>query len=921
MEKRKNRKKARSVASNVVKKQNFNFNRMFAGKMSKKKSANQKSDSSNLKRNPKGNAKTNKKGRKKHSRLKKVLLVLFLLFFLMILVLIGIFCGIFFSDKFALSREDLLLSKANTIVYDRDGNVIAELSGDENREIISISDMSEFIPKAFVAIEDERFYDHSGVDWKRTLGATGTYIFKGESSYGGSTITQQLVKNITNERDTSGQAGAERKIKEMSRAYQVEKMISKDQILELYLNIIPLAAEGGDVCGVQTASMYYFNKSASELSLEEAAFLAGINHSPNSYNPFRNSDNEEAQKEVMEKIKKRTNTVLAKMKELGRITPEQYETAHNNVEEGLKFEKGDLPTSRVESYFIQAAIDEVVNDLVEEKGLSTEYAKSRVYGGGYRIYTTMSSKVQADLESTYKSDEFILTSSASPSHSQSAMVIMDYTTGQVVGCMGGLGDDVNAIGINRATNITRQPGSSFKPIVTYGCGIEKGVITAGTVYDNSRTSFGKWSPASTSAYSGLCTIRNAIEVSSNTVAAKIMSEIGPDNAIDFARECGFKHLVKASENGDYNDSNIPSMALGGLTYGVSPLEMAAAYSMIGNNGVYIEPTFYTKVEDSSGVSIIETKQESKRIMSEQNAYIMKSLLKQPVEGSYGTATNCRISGIDVGAKTGTTDAEYDRWLCGLTPYYAAATWYGYDNEEGKVKVNGSGNYAAKVWINVMRKVHEDLPEATFTRPSGIVDVRICRKSGCKATDSCSDTYTEIFAENSVPGTCSGHSLRVCDETGLLATEYCPSTHYLAFVPEKERNPSWKTSSSESYSAPSETCNVHTGPANGNNNTNKQNGGDVTVTVSSDVEVPDVSGMSVTAARNKLKEKGLSVEVSPSDAATGEVVSQYPVAGKYVEKNSKVTITVKEKENKPPEGNDPDPTPSNGGNSNTTNQNN
>ena len=374
----------------------------------------------------------NKKGKKKHPRLKRFFIITFLLFTLLILVAIGIFCGIFFSDKFALSREDLLLSNANTIVYDKDGNVIAELSGAENREIISIGDMSEFLPKAFVSIEDERFYSHSGVDVKRTLAATGTYIFKGDSSFGGSTITQQLVKNITNERENSGSAGIERKIKEMSRAYQVEKMISKDQILELYLNIIPLGADGGDICGVEMASTYYFNKSASELSIEECAFLAGINHAPNTYNPFKNTEDAEKQAQVMNKIRVRTQTVLTKMKELGYISEEQYNTAYQNAENGLVFTKGELPNSNVTSYFIQAALEDVVDDLVEKKGFSEEYAKSRVYGGGYKIYTTQNSSIQADLEEVYKADTYVQTSSGSPTHSQSAMVIIDYTNGQVV---------------------------------------------------------------------------------------------------------------------------------------------------------------------------------------------------------------------------------------------------------------------------------------------------------------------------------------------------------------------------------------------------------------------------------------------------------------------------------------------------------
>ena len=479
--KNKRRKSGSSVASSVIKKRNFNANRKSASRMSKKQASSQS----------KYNNKRKKGGKKKHSRLKKAFLILFLLMFLLVLVGIGIFCGIFFSDKFALSKEDLLLSKANTLVYDIDGNVIAELSGDENREIISYKDMSPYLSEAFISIEDERFREHHGVDWKRTIAATGTYVTKGESSYGGSTITQQLVKNITNERDNSGQAGVERKIKEMSRAYQVEKMISKEQILELYLNIIPLGAEGGDICGVEMASTYYFNKSASELTLEESAFLAGINHAPNAYNPFRYADDEAKQAEVSKRIKDRTQTVLKKMKDLKRISQEDYDAAYNKVEEGLHFEKGDLPTSNVRSYFIQAAIQQVTKDLVEQKGITEDYAKSRVYGGGYRIYTTMQPKVQESLESTFKSDEFVLTSSASPTHSQSAMVVMDYTTGQVAGCMGGLGTDVDAIGINRATNITRQPGSSFKPIVTYGCGLEKGVITASTVYDNSKTYFGR----------------------------------------------------------------------------------------------------------------------------------------------------------------------------------------------------------------------------------------------------------------------------------------------------------------------------------------------------------------------------------------------------------------------------------------------
>ncbi len=864
--------------------------------------------------------KKEKTNKKKHPVLKKIIIISVLLFVLAILVGIGIFCGIFFSDKFALSREDLLLSNANTTVYDKNGTVIAELSGDENREIITIADMTEYLPKAFVAIEDERFYSHKGVDIKRTLAATGTYLLKGDSSFGGSTITQQLVKNITNERDNSGSAGVERKIKEMSRAYQVEKMISKDQILELYLNIIPLGADGKDICGVEMAATYYFNKSASELSIEECAFLAGINNAPNTYNPFKNAgENGDAakQEQVMNKIKTRTKTVLAKMKELKYITEEQYNEAYQKVESGIAFNKGQLPSSTVRSYFIQLALDEVINDLVEEKGFSEEYAKSRVYGGGYKIYLTQDSGIQANIDEVYRSGNYILTSPKSATHSQSAMVIIDHTTGQVVGLTGGLGSDVDAIGLNRA-NIVQQTGSSIKPIVTYGYGIESRTITAATVYNDAKTAFGKWEPKNDSGgFSGYITVRNAIERSVNIVACKIMSELGPDNAIDFARKCGISTLIKASEveKGKNNDSNISSMALGGQTVGVTPLEMAAAYAMIANNGVYISPTFYTKVEDSAGNIVVESKQTSERVMTEQHAYIMKTLLKQPVEGGSGTARVCRMNNFDVGAKTGTTNDKKDNWLCGFTPYYTAAAWYGYD--DNNVVINGSGNNAAKLWADVMKKVHTNLNAAKFTEPSGIVKLTVCKKSGCRATSSCSETYTEYFVQGEEPGTCEGHALKVCSDSHKIATEFCPNTYYYSFLPEKEKNPSWKTTSDESV-APTETCTMHTG----NTTTVDTNVPNTKVPESTDITVPNIIGLSETDAKAKLRGLGLTVFSKTKNDPTkkdGVVIQQSINPNDVVEKNTAITITINKLDRTPDSGNNtnPDRNLTNNSDSNTT----
>lgn len=835
----------------------------------------------------------NKGSKRDFSKLKKVILIAVILLFLLILIAGGVFVGIFFSDKFAMTKEDLLIGYSNTIIYDAEGNVIAELSGKENRKIITMNEMSEYLPKAFVAIEDERFYKHNGVDVKRTVAATATYLtHSGESNFGGSTITQQLVKNITNEKESSGAAGMQRKIREMSRAYQIEKMLSKDQILELYLNLIPLASSGGDICGVETASRYYFNKSASELSIEQCAFIAGVTHSPSQYNPYKENPN-------TDRIKNRTKTVLGKMKKLGYINDEQYNEAVAKVEEGLQFEKGELPTSTIKDYYVSAAVDQVVNDLVEEKGMSAEYARSRVYSGGLKIYTTQVQSVQKAVEEEYKQDKYIKSAKAEDAaegaHTQSAMVIIDHKTGRVVGCMGGLGTDVDAVGLNRINSL-RQPGSSIKPIGVYGPAIEKGIINAATIYDNTYpTVFGtSYTPHNASNQkSGLCTIRDAIEVSANIVACKVMTELTPDVAIDFMRDLGITSLTKASEteNG-YNDSNLTT-ALGAVSYGISPLEMAAAYAAIANDGVYIQPTFYTKVEDSAGNVIIEAKQESRRVFSEGNAYILKSLLKNPVEGSQGTARICKMNSIDVGAKTGTTQEQKDLWLCGFTPYYTAATWFGYDYPE-YVNTSG-GSPATLIWNTVMKNIHSDLEGSRFIKPGNVVSATVCRSSGKCATSACKDTYTEYFVEGAVPGKCEGHnSFEICSDSKKLATEYCPhkETSYGLAMPEKEANAKWKTNSNGKYTVITEKCDVHTAETKAKEDETK-----VTVEptkTDSDVTVPNVIEKSEAEAIAELKAKGLTVKVKHNENATsndGKVASQEPKAGAVVSKSKEIIITV------------------------------
>ena len=799
----------------------------------------------------------------KNTKSKKVLKIILVVFILFFIICAGICAGIFFGlfgDDFKITKEDLIIEDMNTVFKDRNGNVIANLSGEENRSIISKEEMPDYLPKAFVSIEDERFYKHHGVDIKRTLGTTFQYVIHGgSSSYGGSTITQQLVKNLTEDKDDTGVAGMVRKIKEMSKAYQVERLISKDQILELYLNIIFL---GDKAYGVEVASKYYFNKSCKDLDLAECAFLAGINHSPNAYKPF-DTENQKMQ----DKIKNRTKTVLMKMKELGAITSDaEYNAAVEEVNNGLAFVKGDISTNAATySYHTAAAIKQVKADLMEKNKWNEEFADLQLRSKGYVIYSTEDTDIQAKMEEEFKkTDKYQISSKNSNGEkikSQAAMVVIDHKTGQVLGNVGGLGTEVNAAGFNRSTQAYRQPGSTIKPIAVIAPGLENKVLTAGTVYADVPTNFGTkanpYEPKNDSnKFEGSMTIREAIERSQNIPEVKAMSEIGPLNSINFLREIGVSKLVTASENKKHNDEAV-QLALGGVTNGISPLEMAAAYAMIANDGEYIEPTFYTKVEDKNGNVVLEPQQERKQAMTEQNAYILQSILTAPVTGNNGTATYCSISGMDVAAKTGTTNDSKDRWLCGFTPYYTAATWYGYD-ENIEIKYKGR-NPAGQIWDAVMTSINKDLESARFEKPSGIVTKKICKDTGLLASSKCSNTYNEIFVSGTEPKeTCDGGrtTVTLCSESGKVATEYCTNTYSKTYttIPEKEKNAKWKSDYNGYYgNAPTQKCTIHTKPV--------ENHKPDSNTITNEVTPPPSTGNTVTGGDEKPQK--------PGDGSTGE----------------------------------------------------
>lgn len=769
------------------------------------------------KKNVKGK-KSNKK-KKMNPKFKMFLKIVLVIFLLLCVIGAGIIAAMFFGlfgDEFEITKDELTAGSSNTIVVDSQGKEIASLNVKEKRKTISLSEMPEYLPKAYIAIEDKRFYSHSGVDIKRTAGAIlGTIT--GKSSYGGSSITQQLVKNITNDKQRSGIAGITRKLKEWTKAIQIERMISKNQILELYLNIIFIG--GPELHGVELGSIYYFNKSAKDLDLAECAFLAGINNAPNSYNPYNENLNQE---KVSKLIKDRTLTVLKEMKNQGLIeNEEEYNVATAKVEAGLKFEKGNTGGEYQYSYHTELAIEQVVEQVMEEKGVSKEFAENYVYGSGLKIYTTQDSAIQARVEEEFAKTKYQIAGreknkdgTLKNDHTQAAIVIIDNSTSQVVAVGGELGNNL-ATGLNRATAAVRQTGSSMKPLADIVPGLQEKIITAATVYDDKKTNFGgKYEPGNYNNEKGLINIRSCIRTSQNIPMVKIMAELTPKKSVEYLEKMGITTL---------GDETLP-LAIGGMNKGITPLEMAGAYASIANDGVYTTPTFYTKVVDNSGNTVLTPNQQKTRVISEQNAYITRSIIEEPTK-SGGTATFCAISGMETCAKTGSTDEYKDRWLCGMTPYYTAACWWGYDipeplkNLKGIVYSVDGRNPAGQLWSQIMKDIHKNLPNKKFNTPStGLTQAKVCKVTGCLATNSCTDTYTETFTTDNLPSKCEGHGTqKICQASGKVANEYCPAESvkevaYGGTIP-KEKLGLWKTlnPSKTGNEQVTEKCDVHKKP--------------------------------------------------------------------------------------------------------------
>ena len=705
----------------------------FIEEENKKKSRNKHGGNRKSKHSKKKNAENDVDYKKaiRKKKIKKIIITVIIV----VIVILAIILGISAYNWKQITTD--MFTNENSVVVDSDGNVIAELGSERKKIKIENEDMPENLKNAYVSIEDERYYRHHGVDIKRTGSAIINYVIHmGNSSFGGSTITQQLVKNLTG--DNSGSIS--RKVKEWWKAYLLECYFSKEEILDMYLNVIYV---GPNIYGVGAGSQYYFSKDVQNLTLAECAFLAGINNSPNSYNPFNNeTDN-------TEKIANRTITVLDKMLELEYITEEEYNTAVSEVNNGLSFKQGTVEANDgIYSYHTDALINEITQDIADKKNITEDFATNYLYLGGLTINSTQNSNIQDETETEFNKRQYNIASREGGDPAQAAMVIIDHQTGQVVACVGGLGEKDTARGLNRATQSTRQTGSSIKPLAVLAPGIDKKKFTAATIYADVETTFeGNYAPENYNDYLGQITVRRAVESSQNIPFVEMMEEVGVKTSISYLKDMGITTLTEKDES--------LSLALGGLDKGITPLEIAAAYATIANDGVYIEPTFYTEITNQSGKTIVEAKPESHRVFSKQVAYILKEILTQPVKGSNGTATYCSISGIDVAAKTGTTDENYDRWLCGFTPYYTAATWFGYDQNE-TIYFNRQ-NPAGIIWANVMRTIHSGLANATFEKPSWIQTETICADSGCIANSGCTNTYEEYFLWGTKPDDCTKHS--------------------------------------------------------------------------------------------------------------------------------------------------------------------
>lgn len=711
-----------------------------------------------------------------------------------------------------------------TFVYDANGNQLQKLTApNSNRMPVTLDKIPKDLQNAVVAIEDERFYEHNGIDIRGILRAGAKGILNGGNfSEGASTITQQLLKNnvFTGWTNESTVQRFTRKIQEQYLALQLEKHTSKKVILENYLNTINL---GNGNYGVQAAAQDYFGKDVSELTLSECTVIAGISQNPTRFNPAVNPE-ENTKRRVM---------VLDHMLDQEYISKEQYdECLADNVYERIQqvAQQQQEEENKVYSYFIDELTEQVVKDLQEQRGYTESQAYNALYSGGLRIYTTQDPIIQQICDEEYANpnnfpagsqvlldyrltvkhpngdqenyskemlqDYFIqnenqnftlLFNSQEDAQAhvdaykasiladgsqvvaevanfipqpQSSICIIDQYTGYVKAIVGGRGQKSSSLTLNRATNTLRQPGSTFKPLATFAAALNEGGMTLADTFEDTPYKYKDGTPLYNydHAYHGTVSIRTAIQESYNIPTVKAMEKITPALGVEYLKKFGFTSILDTQTeipagSGDYfSDVNLPT-ALGGITKGVSNLELTAAYAAIANNGTYIKPVFYTKILDSEGNVVIDNTPEKTTVIKPSTAYLLTSAMEDVVKK--GTGKRLKLNNMPVAGKTGTTDNYKNLWFAGYTPYYTCAVWAGYD--DNTVLPSGTARtYQQTLWRTIMQRIHNELPSKEFEMPSTVEKTSICTKTGLLATYSCR-SVTEYFDTETLPKKyCNGH---------------------------------------------------------------------------------------------------------------------------------------------------------------------
>lgn len=748
---------------------------------------------------------------------------------------IGIFKGIIESAP-DISDIDPSPTGYLSVVLDNQGKETAKLvASGSNRVYVTLDEIPELVQHAFVAIEDERFYEHNGIDLKGIIRAGFKGIANGfHFSQGASTITQQLLKNNVFEgwTDQSGMEKVERKIQEQYLAIELTKIKSKDWVLENYLNTINL---GQNTLGVQSASRRYFGKDVSELTLSEGAVIAGITKNPSAYNPVSHP----------EKNDDRRKQVLKNMKDQGYISEGEYKEAlEDDVYSRIQQVNITYAEDNPNSYFVDAVIEQVVQDLVVKKGYTDTQAYKAIYNSGLSIESTQDMAIQqicdeevnnlenystepkysfsyrltikkADGTMENYSDQTMIAyySATIPGYSlnfasveeaqaaidvykteimqpgdtivdggesvvftiqpQTAVTIIDQYTGEVKAIVGGRGEKTGSRTLNRATDTTRQPGSTFKVLAAFAPAIDTAGMTLATVQDDAPYTYSNGTSLRNydNSYRGFTTLRYAITKSINVVTVKTLTDISPQVGYDYLQNFGFSTLVQ--------DDIVQSLALGGITRGVTNLELTAAYAAIANAGTYTKPRFYTRILDHNGNVLIDNRQETHTVLKETTAFLLTDAMQDVVTVGTGGAVN--FGNMSIAGKTGTTTSNRDVLFSGYTPYFTCTVWCGYDDntpQEGALTSNPK-----TLWNRIMGRIHEGKENIGFTQPAGIVTAAVCKKSGKLAVSGLCDSdprgsmvETEYFAEGTVPTEyCDHHvSATICSVSGLLATEFCPA---------------------------------------------------------------------------------------------------------------------------------------------------